>query len=74
MLLRCSTSPRLACVRKGASSVRLLCDDTIRVLLRALVGTLPKSFTGKVTITLNYHAGTAATCAVGFEEGQKLTA
>jgi hypothetical protein len=53
--------------------MKLLCDETIRVLLRALVGTLPRDLTGKVTITLNYHKGRAASVVVGFKEGQKLT-
>lgn len=52
--------------------MKLICDDMLRVLIRSLRVTLPASFTGKVTLTLNFHGGTAASVAVGFEEGAKL--
>ncbi len=51
--------------------MKLFCDEMYRYLVRGMRATLPKNFTGKVTITLNFHAGTLGTATAGFEEGSK---
>jgi len=52
--------------------LRLLCTEALKVLAKAVAVTLPEFFTGKITITLNFHVGQVRTATVGYEEGQKF--
>ena len=49
-----------------------VCNDLMKLLLKSYRAALPADFTGKTTLTINWHGGAPKVAVVAIEEGQKI--
>lgn len=52
--------------------MKILCSDMLKLLAKSLKTTLSDSFTGQITVKLNFHLGEMKSATVGYEEGEKF--